>query len=464
MGVMDEVIKNLLETKYEALPTDVIEATRKQILDTLAVTIGGSTCSVSGEINGLVDLIKEWGGKEESTIVAFGGKVPAPNAAYVNGILSVRLDFDDTYVTSIKNHTSRAIVPTAFAMAERKGGIDGKELITAVALGHDLACRLKEAIGKPIDSPLGFVTNFLGAAATAGRILGLNDEKLRYALGIAYHQISGLTSVGGTAGAGATLKGVSTGSAAKAGILSALLSERGFDSGLELLEPSNKRNFYDVVYSGNYWPWLLTSDMGSVFAGIKTAQKEYPCCHGQHTAIKATLGLLKENKFEPDDVEEVVLRLSPFNYFLLGTPLEKKQDPQNIIETQFSLCWGVASAIVYGEVGIKNFSGEALRNESIRKLARKIFPKLETKFEMIGFEPSIVEIKTRDGKVYTNQVDYPFGSPENPMDLADIAVKFRHCCEYSVKPVPIENQGKVIKMIEGLEGVNDVSGIINLLG
>ena len=131
--------ESLAETVISA--ADAVEATKKQILDMLGVMVAGSTCSISGEINGLVDLVKEWGGKEESTILAFGGRVPAPNAAFVNGILCVRRDFDDTNLTYSGGHTSRSIAPTALAMAERLGNINGKEFITAEALGHDLECR-----------------------------------------------------------------------------------------------------------------------------------------------------------------------------------------------------------------------------------------------------------------------------------------------------------------------------------
>jgi 2-methylcitrate dehydratase PrpD len=463
MGVLDMLVKNLVETNYEALPSDVVEATRKQVLDTLGVTVAGSTCSISGEMNKLVELVKEWGGKEESTILAFGGQVPAHNAALVNGTLCVRLDFDDTRVTSVHEHPTRAIVPTAFAMAERQGNINGKEFITAVALGHDLECRMKEAAGHD-RGPFGMTTNFFGATATAGKILGLNEEKFRYALGLAFHQISGASSGGGS-GALGSLKGLNNGFAAQTGIVSALLAERGFIVNWEFLEAKNKNNFYEVFFGGFYWPWLLTLDLGKVFAGLNTSQKEFPCCHGQHMALEATLGLIKEHDVKPDDVAEVTVRLSPNDYSLLGEPVEKKQNPKNIIESQFSICWGMASAIVYGEVGIRNFTEEALRDTRVQEMARRVFPKPEIELARgLGFTPAIVEIITKDGMVYSKQVDYPFGSPLNPMSLADVEVKFKYCCQYSVKPIPDENQDKVIQMVNELEKVSDVSQIVRLLG
>ena len=177
--------------------------------------------------------------------------------------------------------------------------------------------------------------------------------------------------------------------------------------------------------------------------------------------------MIKEHNIKPDDVAEVTLRLPAQHYLMLTDPVEKKQNPQNIIEAQFSLCWGVASAIVYGEVGIRNFTEEALQDARVREMTRKVFGKPDQ--DMVrergqgGTAPAIVEIKTKDGMVYSKRGDNLFGSPENPMSFADVAVKFRHCCQYSVKPKPTENQDKVIQMVEGLEQVSDVSQIVRLL-
>lgn len=466
MNILDKLTKYLIETRYDDLPEEVIEATRRQILDTLGVTAAGSTCSISGEMQGLADMVRDWGGKEESTIIAFGGRVPAPNAAFVNAVSSVRLDFDDTLVTWVNLHASRVIVPTAMAMAERQGNIDGKELIAAIALGYDFACRSKQASGGNKDNTVRFTSNFFGAAATAARLLRLDGEKFQNALFLAFHQMSG---AGGTGGggvrSGAGLKGLSNGFAAKAGIIAALLAEKGFTAAPDFLEADNKENYYEIFCGGSYLPWLLTQNLGKEYTGAITAQKEYPCCHGQHASIEAALGLMQEHHLNPADVAEVAIRLSPFDYFLLAEPLERKQNPQNIIETQFSVCWGVASAIVYGGVGIKNFSAEALGNTSVREMARKIKPRIDKSMAREqGFPPAAVDINTGNGKTYSRQVDFPFGTPQNPMTFSDVTLKFKECCRYSVNPIPRKNQEEVIKLVEDLEKVSDVGRIARLLG
>jgi 2-methylcitrate dehydratase PrpD len=466
MNILDKITAYLVQTDYEALTPALAEFTKMQILDTIGVTIAGSSCSISGEMNGLAKMVKEWGGKKESTILGFGGRFPAANAAFVNGVSSTRLDFDDTIVTWINLHSSRAIVPAAVAMAERQGKIGGKRFITAVALGYDLACRIKQACGYNADMAIRFTSNFFGAAAAAGIISGLDEEKMKNALFLAFHQVSGAGSTGGGGiASGASLKGLSNGFAAKAGIISVLLAEQGFTSELDFLDAENKNNYYQMFCGGSYLPWILTSDLGKVFSGLNTSLKEYPCCHGQHAAIEAALGLMKEHDIRPEDVAEVTLRLSPVDYGSLASPLETKQNPKNIIDTQFSVCWGVASAIIYGEVGIKNFSEEALREKRVCEMARKVFGKIDASMSReSGFPAAGVDIRTVSGQVYSRQVDNAYGTVGNPMSMTDIISKFRYCCRYSVNPIPEVNQERAIEMVARLEKINDVSRIPRLLG
>jgi len=464
MRIIETITDHLFEINFTDLPANVVEVTKNQVLDTLAATVGGSTCEIDGEINRLASLVKSWGGSEESTIVGFGGRVPAPNAAFVNGMLCVRLDFDDTQVKGLKIHVSRGIVPAAFAVAEYKGNINGREFLTAVALGHDISLRLRRAVGKEADTPFGMISNFFGAVATAGKILGLNKKQFEAALSLTFHQISGAQSGPGTAGAGASIKGLNNGLAAKTGVISALLAEKGFTANSDFLEPQNKRNLYEIFFQGFYSPSLLTMDLGKYFTGVDTAQKEFPCCHGQHTAIEATLSLVNEYDIKPDDITEVVMHVCPGDYNYLANPAKIKQNPQNIIEAQFSLYWGVASAIVYRSVNIRNFTAKALQDETIREMAHRISAVSEPELtNNEGFNPAIVDIKTKGSKIYSKRIGSPLGSPENPISFAFLSDKFKHCCEYSVHSIARKNQERIIQLTGEIEPVADVSQIVRLL-
>ncbi|HEX2965835.1 MAG TPA: MmgE/PrpD family protein [Syntrophorhabdaceae bacterium] len=464
MEILNKLVDHLVKVNYENVPKTVIETTRLQILDALAAIVAGTTVSVSGELEQLVRLTTSMGGSEESSMIGFGGKVPAPNAAFVNGMLCARRDYDDTQLFYGGGHTSRSIVPTALAVAEREGNVNGRSFLTAIALAHDLECRIA-ASGRGATSWY-MVYNFIGAAAVAGKILGFDRKEMAACLTLAFHQICS-AAIGGSADLG-SLKGMGNGFACRAGVMSALLSKSGFETTWDFLDPARRGNFYDVFFHGVYAPPLITLDLGKTFMGSTTSPKEYPCCHGQHVAIRAVLNLLRKHNIKAEDVKAVKLGVNIADYETLGAPEEKKRNPSNVIETQFSFYWSIATAIVYGGVTIDNYTHKALSDSAIRPMISKIqcVPILEySRDQMSSAAPRItpvkVEITTKDGRIYEMESgpDDIVGGSGNPVTFEFIARKFKSCCEYSVKPISEQNQEAVIDIIRNIENVDDVGQI-----
>ena len=187
-GATRKLARYAATLSYESLPPALVELMKQCVLDTLGVAIGASTLAEEAGI--VADYARDLGGKPECSILGFGGKVPAPCAAFVNGSLSHMLDYDNV---SHSGHTSAATVPVAFAIAEKLGGASGRDLITALACGTDVQYRL----GLSIDIPdwtmaegwaptqlLGFISG----AATAGRMLGLNEDLMENAFGIGFNR------------------------------------------------------------------------------------------------------------------------------------------------------------------------------------------------------------------------------------------------------------------------------------
>jgi hypothetical protein len=134
--------ENIVNTTYEDLPQKVIEKTKRHILDILGVMLPPSRFEKGCKI--LEEIAREGGGREESTLIGFGGKVPSWMAAFVNGSLCHPMDYDDT-IDEFPNHPSSHAFPAAFAIAEKVGNVTGKEFLTAVALAVDLTVRLSAA-------------------------------------------------------------------------------------------------------------------------------------------------------------------------------------------------------------------------------------------------------------------------------------------------------------------------------
>ena len=174
-------------TRFENLPTASVEAAKKSLLDTLGVTLAAS--GMEPAVKALVDLVVENGGKPESTIFGFGGKAPASMAAFANGAMAHCLDFDDQ--TPWGAHPGSSVIPTLLALAELKGEVNGKDLITAIAIGQELFIRLRCNVGWHMDWNLSTVVGVFSATAAGCSLMRLTAEQTANALGIASMQSGG---------------------------------------------------------------------------------------------------------------------------------------------------------------------------------------------------------------------------------------------------------------------------------
>ncbi|MBN1692472.1 MAG: MmgE/PrpD family protein [Dehalococcoidales bacterium] len=459
MTAINEIVKHLVNTRHEDIPSDAVVAVKQEVLDSLATALGGSS---KAGVKELVDMVTEWGGANQSTVIAYGFKCPAPNAAQVNGTMIHALDYDDGHQVALV-HIGCVAVSTAFAVAERMGKISGKELITAVALGGDLTARLGLA-SKPGGSAMASgwhpttLFGFLGSAAVAGRIMVLDEERMINALGLAYHQCGG---AGTGVADGALAKRMGPGLAAKGGITAALMAERGITGERDPFE--GRTGLYMTYMGGDYDPTLLTADLGKRWEVLNIGDKPYPCCGLTHACIDAALALKTKNKINADDIKEITV-YGGDKVYQHAQPPDIKKAPRTIIDAQFSVPWVVALALANGRVTVDDFTDEAIKRPEILKLTHKIDTRLETSMNRHGVEPGGVTIKMQDGGEYTEEVEYCLGSVQRPMSFEDVTRKFRECAPCSIKPLSKEKTEKVIDMVGRLEKLDDASEIIRLLG
>src|SRR5687767_7436704 len=177
--------RHVCGTSFTDLPNDAVIAAKRDLLDTLGAVLGGS---VAPGIAELARLVKHWGGREESSLLLIGGKVPAPQAALVNATMGHALDFDDTFDRAGNIHPGTSTLAASLAVAEMQNGASGRDFALAVTLGLDVACRL--ALAATIDRGWHRTAAFgiFGAAAAAGKLLGLTVGQMVDAFGIAYSQ------------------------------------------------------------------------------------------------------------------------------------------------------------------------------------------------------------------------------------------------------------------------------------
>jgi 2-methylcitrate dehydratase PrpD len=447
--------RNFSNTKYENLPPEAVEATKKEILDLLGIALGGASQPGATQV---CALVKEWGGKAESSIVGCSQKVPAPNAAQANATMAHTLDFDDVHEAAVM-HPGIASIPVVMAVGEAQGNLSGKEFIACTALGVDMMCRLALATtpGKsPIELGWHLTTlfGFVGAAATAARVMGLSEDKIVDAMGIGYHQSGGN---GQCVKDGALTKRLGPGFAVKGGITAALMAKMGVTGAKNSLE--GEWGLYNQFMDGDYEPEILTADLGKRFEGVHVAIKPYPCCRGIHPAIDAGLAVAISEDIRPHDIQEIVLSVTDAHLTLLCQPLEAKQSPRSPVDAQFSIPWGVASAIVGRKVGLNDFTDDAIKNCEVLEVAKKMKVEVDNALHKPGPEPTRVKIITKGGKTFSKVVENPLGSLERPMSFDDCARKFSDCA----KSLGSQKSERIIELVRQLEKLNGIQEIICLL-
>lgn len=449
------LVDYVLNTRYDALPADVVAMTKTQILDTVAVAL--PALSADG-IRQLDAWSRETGGKGESLILGTQVRLPAEKAARLNASMAAALEYDDTYEPSLM-HASCVTIPVALAVSDYVGGISGKELIAAVAVGTDAACRLSRA-GSPGVSP--FIVGWdptpmygvLAATLVAGRLMGLNRTQLVSAVGLAYHQLAGnaQASIDGT-----HAKRLGAGFAAYGGVTSARLAKLGMIGTDHTLQ--GVKGLFKQYHGGKYSEESLLAGLGTQFAGIAIAPKPYPCCRGGHVAIDGTLELVKTHNIKPGEVEAVTVYSPPAEIMLLGAPLEKKQNPQTAVEAQFSNPWMVAVAIADRDVGLRHFSTAALQRADLRALAKRVVTVEDKTLVRPDGGPGFVrlELKTTKGKTFSTVVKFAKGDPKNPMSSAEYRKKVLECSDAA--GMPRAQATALIQRILALEAETDVRAL-----
>lgn len=448
--------RNVVQVKYQDLPAETVEATKKSILDTLGVIEAAS--GLTPWMKDLVGLVKESGGRDESTILGFGGRVPAWMAAFANGAMAHCLDYDDLH-HSARAHCGAQTVSPGFAVAERLGKVSGKDLITAVALGIDLFARLCYSIDPKIPWCRHPMFGVFGAAATSGKLLGLNEEQMVDALGLAFCQAAGTEEIRYTVGS--DVGGMREAFPNKSGVLAALMAQRGIRGVRTCFE--GKAGLFNVYYGGEYNREPLTHNLGKMFQGTDVGFKPWPACGFTHSYIDATLSLVREHDIQPGDVEEITVFVGdrPMN---LCQPLEVRRRPKTILDAKYSIPFTVGVAIARRKVILKDYMVESLDDPAVLELAQKVSSKYDAGCDHSRErEPAKIEIKVKGGTTYRQRTDFPYGHHEKPMTRADIVDKFRDCVSYAAKPVTQASAEKVIILVANLEDVGDVSSIVRLL-
>jgi 2-methylcitrate dehydratase PrpD len=446
---------NVLETRFENFDPETVENARYRIIDVLGCGVGGANAAGNAA---LVELVKDWGGKPEASILVHGGRVPAQNAAMVNSIMARSFDFEALVPqidgADIPAHISGTTVMTAITLGEMKD-INGKELITTLLAGEDVAIRVLAAAGFWLDEgwdDTGTI-NAIGATAVAGRLLGLNKRQMRHAFGIVLNQLGGTIQ---NIWDGATNFKLPQGLSARNGIFSAQLAKAGWTGPEDML--LSKYGYYSLYTGGCNRLETLTKDLGKKYYTELTF-KPYPSCRGTHPPIDCAIAIVRKHNIKAEDIEEVTLYLCQKGLdIFMSQPFRIGEFPHG--NAAFNCYYTVANALLRVSSKPEHFSEAAIRDPQVNALIGK------TRLaEMPGapFLSAKLEVKMKDGRVFSEYTDTPLGDPQtNPLSKDEIKDKYRANVDFS-QTVSRDNAEQVLELLANLEKLDNVNKIVKLL-
>lgn len=457
MGPTKTLGSYVSKAEYEDLPEEVIHQAKRCILDTIGCMLSGCTTSLGKNI---ISLAKDMGGVGGTSTIAGGkGKVSPVQAAFANAALADVLDWNDFLFVG---HCGCGTIPAALAVGEM-GHVSGRDLITAVVMGYEVMGRIGLAV-QPTEArfmQLWGVPSWVpfAAAVSAGKILRLNESQMATAIGYA----------GAFAPVPASWKYVETrsdvyhcihGWCSMAGVFAALHAKRSFGGMNTILD--GKHGWWLMAGSDRCNFRLMTRGLGKEYLILKTLVKRFPSNLWNQSFLDALYEAIKDQRLQIEDVGKV--RVSPH----LAMIMTYKQ--AGIMDAEFSLPYNIALAILERKPSHKWYAEEKLSDPRVLDLISKVEVSKTQNFFMPfqcfselwagrWFSPVIVEIITRDQKHFKGKAYYPRGHPQNPLTDDELREKFRNASTYTLN---CELVNELIKMVNRLEEVNDVSELVAL--
>lgn len=465
-GVTRKLAQHAATLRYEALPPALVEMIKQCVLDTFGVSMGASTLAPEARI--LADYVKDQGGKPEATLLGFGGKAPAPLAAFLNGSLGHMLDYDDM---GDAGHPSIVTIPVALAIAEKNGGVDGREFIAAVAAGMDVMTRISRAIDVPdwTMTEGWFATQLIGylaGAAAAGRLLGLDAEQMENALGIGFNQLSGTRQM--AEGAATHMRSMQAGFSGQGAVLAAELARRGIIGSKDVVE--GRYGFFRTYIRGCEPDWDgIVDGLGVKFPLLeKHGFKVWPACAYTRTTNASTLAMREQHGLKPEDIESITIVGGTGGTQQLCEPLAAKRRPRVSIDGKFSIPFTTAIMAAKGNVTLRDYTEAGLRDTEVLAMADRVSYRAGSqpvtgKGGSQDVSKTAVEIVTKDGRRFEHRSTSVPGDPKNPVGWDRLEAKFRDCASFSAKPVEAGALDRAVRKIRELDKLADATEIVRLL-
>jgi 2-methylcitrate dehydratase PrpD len=408
---LDRICDFVVRTGYGDFSPEVIERGKKVVYDTIGAIVAGA------QQNEPIELAKRmapYWGAVTSSVIGQSRKADPLNAALINGTAGTFMELDEGNQFA-RGHAGVHVVTPALAQGEAQG-VSGKDLLTAVILGYEIACRIGIASKLRMTMHPHGSWGTVGAAVAVGKLMKLDKDRMRSLINIASSMT--LATSRKTMLEGGTVRNLYAGVSGYMGILAHLLLLSGFTG-----EEDGIGTVYGGVVSDSFNPDAMTEELGSRYEITRNYFKEYACCRYNHSSVDALYKIMKQQKggrLDPQKIESIQVET-----YSLAAQLCWKE-PDNMLAAKFSIPFAIATTLIHGNTGVGSFLPAKVDQPDIKALAALVEVKEEPEFTrmMPSRRPSRVIIKMKDGAVFTEAVFISRGDIEDPYSDRELETKF----------------------------------------
>ncbi|MDB5360740.1 MAG: hypothetical protein JWO51_2037 [Rhodospirillales bacterium] len=437
-GVTHTLARYVTQAKYDDLPEKVRKEGVRTLMNWVGVAIGGSHHET---VDIAVSALTPFSGPAQASLFGRRERFDIMNAAFLNGVSSHIFDYDDTHLKTII-HPAGPVASAILAYAEMHP-VGGKEFLNALVLGVETECRIGNAV-YPNHYDVGWhitgTAGVFGSVTAVGKLMGLTEQQMVYAIGLAASQPVGLRESFGSMN-----KSFNPGRAASNGLFAAILASKNFTSSDQMIEA--KRGWANTISTKQDYG-EITDGLGQHYEAALNTYKPFACGIVMHPAIDAAIQLRNENKITPDQIDRIELKVHPLVLELTG-----KKTPDAGLEGKFSIYHAVAVALVQGAGGEKQFSDQAVRDPVIVALRARVIPTITPNIKPEQVDMTIV---LNDGRSLHKYIEHAIGSLEVPMSDRALEKKFGDLADGII---PAAQARRVMDLCWGVEKLNDVGDI-----
>ena len=434
----------------DAILDEARAACRTYLLDSLGVAVAGTSAPWADD---LASMQAQWGAGDDATNWVFGKRLPAPAAALTNAYQIHNSEFDCIHEAAVV-HPMAVTLPALMAVAERGGGVTGRDFLSALIIAVETACTIGTAATGGMRFFRPATAGAFGAVAGIARLLEFDRETLRNALGIVYGQLSGNMQAHTE---GSVLLAMQIGFSARNAVIAGDMARAGVPGLEDMLE--GEFGYFSIIEQSHDLPGAV-SRLGDPWCMTEVAHKPFPSGRATHGVLDALLELQRENGFAAADIASIDAAIPPLTYQLVARTPEVGMTPN-----QARLCIGyvAARALQEGRLGVADFTPEALHDADTIALAQKVSIERDNNPDPTALAPVTASVTLTDGRRFERTQSLIYGNPAKPMTREAHLEKFRTNWRSGAVPLPVENGQTLIEMVEEIDAVSDMREIVGLM-